>query len=87
MTTTEPAISRLRHRADAAMVAMVRRHLPHAHRPSHFARSTLSNLAPKKENAVEEAKQKIDRILARLNYPSDLSQPDLDVGRTRDRRQ
>ena len=32
-------------------------------------RSTLSNLAAKKEDAVDEAKQKIDRILARLNYP------------------
>ena len=34
-----------------------------------LARSTLSTMAPKKEAAVEEAKQKIDRILARLNYP------------------
>jgi hypothetical protein len=34
-----------------------------------LARSTLSNLASKKEDAVTEAKQKIDRILARLNYP------------------
>jgi hypothetical protein len=34
-----------------------------------LARSTLNTLAPKKEVAVEEAKQKIDRILARLNYP------------------
>ena len=34
-----------------------------------LARSTLSNLAAKKEDAVAEAKQKIDRILARLNYP------------------
>jgi hypothetical protein len=33
-----------------------------------LARSTLSNMAPKKEVAVEEAKQKIDRILERLNY-------------------
>ena len=33
-----------------------------------LARSTLSTMAPKKEVAVEEAKQKIDRILARLNY-------------------
>jgi hypothetical protein len=33
-----------------------------------LARSTLNTLAPKKEVAVEEAKQKIDRILARLNY-------------------
>ena len=31
-------------------------------------RSTLSTMAPQKEVAVEEAKQKIDRILARLNY-------------------
>jgi hypothetical protein len=30
-----PAISRLRHRADAAMVAMVRRHLPDSRRSSH----------------------------------------------------
>ena len=35
-----------------------------------LARSPLSNLAAKKEDAVAEAKQKIDRILARLNYPS-----------------
>lgn len=35
-----------------------------------LARSTLSTMAPKKEAAVEEAKQKIDRILARLNYPN-----------------
>ncbi|MGA8435655.1 MAG: hypothetical protein WB713_12860 [Methyloceanibacter sp.] len=34
-----------------------------------LTRSTLSNLAAKKEDAVDEAKQKIDRILARLNYP------------------
>ena len=34
-----------------------------------LARSTLSTMAPKKEAAVEEAKQKIDHILARLNYP------------------
>ena len=34
-----------------------------------LARSPLSNLASKKEDAVAEAKQKIDRILARLNYP------------------
>jgi hypothetical protein len=34
-----------------------------------LARSPLSNLAAKKEDAVAEAKQKIDRILARLNYP------------------
>jgi hypothetical protein len=33
-----------------------------------LARSTLNTLAPKKEVAVAEAKQKIDRILARLNY-------------------
>ena len=33
-----------------------------------LARSTLDTLAPKKEVAVEEAKQKIDRILAQLNY-------------------
>jgi hypothetical protein len=33
-----------------------------------LARSTLSTLAPQKDIAVEEAKQKIDRILARLNY-------------------
>ena len=31
-----------------------------------LARSTLSNLGTKKEDAVDEAKQKIDRILARL---------------------
>jgi hypothetical protein len=30
-------------------------------------RSTLSTMAPQKEVVVEEAKQKIDRILARLN--------------------
>ena len=30
-------------------------------------RSTLSTLAPKKEIAVAEAKEKIDRLLARLN--------------------
>ncbi|MGA7372452.1 MAG: hypothetical protein WBW37_07520 [Methyloceanibacter sp.] len=34
-----------------------------------LARSTLSTLAPQKKDAVDEAKQKIDRILARLNYP------------------
>ena len=34
-----------------------------------LTRSTLSNLAAQKEDAVDEAKQKIDRILARLNYP------------------
>jgi hypothetical protein len=33
-----------------------------------LARSTLSTMAPEKEVAVAEAKQKIDRILARLNY-------------------
>jgi hypothetical protein len=33
-----------------------------------LARSTLSTMSPKKEVAVEEAKQKIDRILERLNY-------------------
>ena len=38
-----------------------------------LARSTLSTMAPKKEVAVEEAKQKIDRILERLNYPEELS--------------
>ena len=31
--------------------------------------SALSNLAAQKQDAVAEAKQKIDRILARLNYP------------------
>jgi len=31
-----------------------------------LARSKLSNLAAKKEDAVDEAKQQIDRILARL---------------------
>jgi len=46
------------------MVAMVRRHLPDA-----FCRAPRSALmAPQKEVAVEEAKQKIDRILARLGY-------------------
>jgi hypothetical protein len=34
-----------------------------------LARSTLSNLAAQKKDAVAEAKQKIDRILARLDYP------------------
>ena len=34
-----------------------------------LTRSTLSNLAAKREDAVDDAKQKIDRILARLNYP------------------
>jgi hypothetical protein len=34
-----------------------------------LTRSTLSNLAAKKEDAVDEAKQKVDRILTRLNYP------------------
>jgi hypothetical protein len=34
-----------------------------------LARSTLCTMAPKKEAAVEEAKQKIDHILERLNYP------------------
>ena len=34
-----------------------------------LARSTLSTMAPKREAAVEEAKQKIDRILELLNYP------------------
>ena len=34
-----------------------------------LVRSTLSTLAAQKEDAVAEAKQKIDRILARLNYP------------------
>jgi len=34
-----------------------------------LTRSMLSNLAAKKEDAVDEAKHKIDRILARLNYP------------------
>ena len=34
-----------------------------------LARSTLSTLAPQKKDAVAEAKQEIDRILARLNYP------------------
>jgi hypothetical protein len=34
-----------------------------------LTRSTLSTMAPKREVAVEEAKQKIDRILSRLNYP------------------
>jgi hypothetical protein len=33
-----------------------------------LVRSTLSSLAAKKEDAVDEAKQKIDRILARRNY-------------------
>jgi hypothetical protein len=33
-----------------------------------LARSTLSTLAPRKEVAVEEAKQKIDGILAKLGY-------------------
>jgi hypothetical protein len=31
-------------------------------------RSTLSTMAPEKEIAVEEAKQKIDRILERLGF-------------------
>ena len=35
-----------------------------------LARSTLSTMAPKREAAVEGAKQKIDRILERLNYPN-----------------
>ena len=34
-----------------------------------LARSPLSNLAAQKKDAVAEAKQKIDRILARLDYP------------------
>ena len=34
-----------------------------------LTRSTLTNLATQKEDAVADAKQKIDRILARLNYP------------------
>jgi hypothetical protein len=33
-----------------------------------LSRSTLSTLAPRKEDAVAEAKQSIDRLLARLNY-------------------
>ena len=35
-----------------------------------LTQSTLRTLAPEKEVAVAEAKQKIDRILARLNYPN-----------------
>ena len=34
-----------------------------------LTQSTLRTLAPEKEVAVAETKQKIDRILARLNYP------------------
>ena len=34
-----------------------------------FLALTLSCLSAKREDAVDEAKQKIDRILARLNYP------------------
>ena len=34
-------------------------------------RSTLSTMAARKDVAVEEAKQKIDRILARLGYQKD----------------
>ena len=34
-----------------------------------LARSKLSCLSAKREDAVDEAKQKIDRILARLNNP------------------
>ena len=34
-----------------------------------LTRSTLTDLATQKEDAVADAKQKIDRILARLNYP------------------
>jgi hypothetical protein len=34
-----------------------------------LTQSTLRTLAPEKEAAVAEAKQNIDRILARLNYP------------------
>ena len=48
---------------------LVRRRLPNSCRSPILARSTLSTLAPEKEDAVAEAKQKIDRILARLNYP------------------
>jgi hypothetical protein len=33
-----------------------------------LSRSTLSTLAPREEDAVAEAKQSIDRLLARLNY-------------------
>ena len=36
---------------------------------SHSGALPAENLAAKKEDAVAEAKQKIDRILARLNYP------------------
>ena len=32
-------------------------------------RSALNTLAPRKEDAVAEAKQSIDRLLERLNYP------------------
>ena len=34
-----------------------------------LTQSTLCTLAPEREVAVVEAKQKIDRILACLNYP------------------
>ena len=33
-----------------------------------LARSTLSTLSPRKDAVVAEAKEKIDRILAQLNY-------------------
>jgi hypothetical protein len=36
-----------------------------------LARSMLSSMAPQKDVAVEEAKQKIDGILARLGYRKD----------------
>ena len=49
------------------MVAMVRRHLPNSCRSPILTRSTLSTLAARKEDAVAEAEQKIDRILPRRN--------------------
>ena len=38
-----------------------------------LARSTLITMAPKKEVAVEEAKQKIDRIFGRLILSEELA--------------
>ena len=60
-------LSRIRHRANASVVELVCGRLPHACGLALFSRSILQTLSPRREDAVAEAKQSIDRVLSRLN--------------------
>jgi hypothetical protein len=60
-------LSRIRHCAPASMVAVVRQRVPTRADLPILSRSTLRSLTPRKEEALDEAKKRIDRVLSNLD--------------------